>query len=144
MTTFVVVADGSRARLMKSEGFKSPLVEFEDLANPSGRMMSREQVSDRPGRSTGSFGGGIHSMDPRTDIKEQEQQEFAHLLGSRLELARTRRECDKMILVAAPAFLGLLRKELSPTTSRMITAEVDKDLVLETPRKIRSRLPYRI
>ena len=144
MTTFVVVADGSRARLMKSEGFTSPLVEFEDLANPSGRMMSREQVSDRPGRGTGSFGGGIHSMDPRTNIKQQEHQEFAHLLGDRLDMARTRGECDKMILVAAPAFLGLLRKSLTAPTSRMITAEVDKDLVLQTPAEIRSRLPYRI
>lgn len=144
MTTFVVVADGSRARLMKADGFKSPLIEFEDLANPSGRMMSREQVSDRPGRGTGPFGGGIHSMDPRTNIKEQEQQEFAHLLGDRLDLARTRGECDKFVLVAAPAFLGLLRKALSSPTSRMVTAEVDKDLVLQTPREIRGRLPYRI
>lgn len=144
MTTYVVVADGSRARFLKSAGTLGALSEFEDMTNPAARLRTGEQLSDRAGRGYNSSSHTGHTMDFRCNLKHQEQLQFAKHVGDRLEQARTRGECDKMILVAAPTFLGLLRKELSPQTARMVTAEVDKDLVLEDLSSIRERLPYRI
>ena len=144
VTTYVVVADGGRARLLKTDRWNGVLNEFEDLTNPAARIPDRERNSDRPGRTYDSAGQGSHAMEQRTSVKHQEQMQFAKIIGGRLEQARTRGECDKMVLVAAPTFLGLLRKELSVQTARLVTAEVDKDLVLEKPGAIRDRLPYRI
>ncbi len=147
VTTFVVVADGSRARFMKSNGCFADLSEFEDLTNPSARVKPHDQLSDKPGRGYrgyNSSGQSRHAMDFRSNVRRREQLQFAKTIGERLERARVNGECEQMVLVAAPTFLGMLRKELSPQTARLVTAEVDKDLVMENLRSIRGRLPYRI
>lgn len=50
-------------------------------------------------------------------------------MAAHLEAAWHRSEFDELRLVAAPRFLGLLRKQLHPEVAKRVTESLDKDLV---------------
>ncbi len=104
------------------------LQEIEDLLHPAARTHARDLTSDRPGRSFDSAGQGRHAMEPETDAKRHEAEVFARQVAERIERARMEGEFDKLVLIAAPEFLGLLRKSLSPTTSGLVAKAVDKSV----------------
>ncbi|MBN4663854.1 host attachment protein, partial [Escherichia coli] len=47
---------------------------------------------------------------------------------------------ERLILLAAPRCLGLLRKVLSPAVSALIHRELDKDLIHESHEELAARL----
>ena len=46
----------------------------------------------------------------------------------------------KLIIVAAPRFLGMLRKEIGKSVSDLVSLEIDKDLTKMEPQSIREHL----
>ena len=58
-----------------------------------------------------------------------------------LESARTAGEFNKLYVVAAPTFLGLLRKHQSSALRQLVAGEVDKNLSTKDPAAIRKQLP---
>ncbi len=46
-----------------------------------------------------------------------------------LDKARANRRFDQLVLIAAPEFLGLVRKHLSPATLKLLSRAVSKNLV---------------
>jgi len=75
-------------------------------------------------------------MEFRTPPREVEAQRFARELAELLRLARTRNEYDKLVLVAAPAFLGELRGVLDNTVAGSVRAAVAKDYTQELPDEV--------
>jgi protein required for attachment to host cells len=55
-------------------------------------------------------------------------------------------ECGytQVIIVAAPAFLGMLREHMTPETLKRITLELDKNLTQHHVDDIRSHLPAKL
>ena len=47
---------------------------------------------------------------------------------------------DELTIIAAPRFLGLLRKELDASVRQRVVCELDKDLVDESEAEIAARL----
>jgi protein required for attachment to host cells len=136
-TTWILIADGGRARLLeqdrKSLTFK-PVAEREFFGTTA---QSKEIASDRPGRTfdsggrgqPGDAGGhGRHAMEPSTDPHRHAQYEFARDLSEHLEKAANKGGFDHLVVVAAPKILGDLRNLLPKTVHGKIVAEVDKDL----------------
>ena len=80
-------------------------------------------------------------MQSRVGPKQQETIAFARFVADRIESGRTGREFDRLVLVAAPAFLGRLRAALGDDARRLVDGELDVDLVKITPDEIRKRLP---
>ena len=117
------------------------LVELEALEHPEGRLKPQSIDADRPGRSFESAGMKRHAMSREFDPKKQEAIAFAKRVAERLESARLQGEVDRLILVAAPEFLGLLRDSLTPELQRMIEEEFSLDLVQMKPHEIRAHLP---
>ena len=101
---------------------------MEDLVHGAARTQVRHLTSDRPGRSFDSHGRGRHAMEPETDAKRHEAEVFAKEVAERIERARMEDEFDELVLIAAPEFLGLLRKSLSPTTAGLVAKAVDKSV----------------
>jgi len=120
---------------------QSRLVELEALEHPEGRLKSQSIDADRPGRSFESAGMKRHAMTREVDPKTQEAIAFARQVAARLEGARRQGEVERLILVAAPEFLGLLRANLSSELRRMLEEEFSLDLVQMTPHEIRAHLP---
>ena len=138
---WVVVADSSRARVLESPNRVGPLTEVESLQNPEARAMNKDLNTDKPGRSFDSAGQGRHAMEPGIDAKQVEAIQFARRLRHFLKEQSEAKKFNKLVLAAAPDFLGLLRDNLDKVVREKISVEQDKDLVKETPEKIRESLP---
>ncbi|WP_296805566.1 host attachment protein, partial [Thiocapsa sp.] len=54
---------------------------------------------------------------------------------------RNKGELQKLYVIAAPAFLGMLRKHQSPSLKQLVAGEVDKNLTTHSPEAIRKSLP---
>jgi protein required for attachment to host cells len=119
----------------------SRLVEREALEHPEGRIKSQAMDADRPGRSFESAGAKRHAMTREVDPKTQGAIAFAQRVAHHLESARRKEELARLILVAAPEFLGLLRDSMSVELRRMIVEEFSLDLAQMTPQEIRAHLP---
>ncbi len=140
--SWVVVADSSRARLFTTDKPAGPLNELEDLTYPEARLHEGDLITDRSGRERErNTGFSPHTMGREEEHKQEAANRFAHLLCEKLESGRTSGEFEKLYIVAAPAFLGLLRKCYSEPLSKTVAAEIDKDLTTLDPKTIRERLP---
>lgn len=138
--TWVVVADTSRARFFSADKPAGTLVEIQTLTHPASRLHEGDLVSDRPGRDRNS-GAGSHDVGTETEAKEEEAIRFATEVCNQLDSARVDGRLKKLYLVAAPAFLGLLRKHQTPSLQKMIAGEVAKNIARHDIAEIRSTLP---
>lgn len=143
-TTWVLVAESSRAKIFEATGPRGALVELESLSHSAARQHEQDITSDLPGRSFDSLGGQRHRMDAPTSPKRHEAETFSRELAKRLDAAFSAGEFARLVLVAPPAFLGLLREHLSTALAEQIVAEVAKNLVLREAADIRAHLPERL
>jgi protein required for attachment to host cells len=72
--------------------------------------------------------------------REHAVSDFARALASRLQRARTSGQYDRLVLVAPPKFLGLLRSSLDAPTERCIVGSLDKDLAMSNEEELMKRL----
>jgi protein required for attachment to host cells len=137
---WIVVADNCRARIFTTESSSSPLQELEDLTHAESRLHDREITQDLPGRHTGTGGTG-HPYDSATDPKKYEAVQFAHQIAGYLEDARNANRFDRLLIIAEPSMLGLLRKELPEQVKKHIAFELDKNITTLGAAEIRDHLP---
>ena len=140
MTTWVLVADNSRARFFAAERAASPLQEVRDLLYPEARLREGDLVTDKPG-SDRNPGAGTHGFGTEASHKQDGADRFALEVCSQLEAARNGGAFRKLYVIAAPQFLGLLRKHQSPPLRQMVAGEVDKNLTTQDSGTIRKHLP---
>ncbi len=138
MSLVCVVAAQSQARFFMQESTSKPLEEMPGLENPEGRLHERDLTSDRPGRTFDSTGSTRHAKEQKTDVKKQLAINFAKQIAGYLEDRRN--EFDQVVLIAPPAFLGLLRENLPDTLSKLVIREVDKDIVTKDVKEIQQYL----
>jgi protein required for attachment to host cells len=141
LKTWVVVADRARARIFSASTPKGPLTELEDLVLPEARSHERDLTSDRPGRAFDSGGIGRHAMEAPTTAKEQAALSFARTIAERVESGRVSGECQQLVLVAPPDFLGRLKKQLGSQCAKLLTRQIGKNLTQFDVAEIRSHLP---
>ncbi len=67
-------------------------------------------------------------------------QRFAAELAERLEAGRVAGTFQRLILVAPPHFLGLLRESLDAPTRAMVHTSLDKDYSQETVPELANQL----
>lgn len=127
--TWIMVADGVRARLFVNRGVGKgiePVLEQEFVGT---NLPTREIGTDQPGRTFDSAGlGERHAMEPPTDPQRYEKRMFAHEMAERLDKARKAGAFDRLVVVAPPEALGDLRAEFGKPLQDMVAAEMNKDL----------------
>jgi protein required for attachment to host cells len=135
---YVVVADAARARVLTCDARLDTLEEVADLIHPESRLHHADLVTDQAGRRSGDSTEG-------PDAQQHAQEEFSREVAEHLRDARNQGRFDRLILVAPPRFLGLLRKALDGPTQQTVVASVNHDLTLtplhELPAAIRRHLP---
>ncbi|WP_408144109.1 host attachment protein [Caballeronia glebae] len=99
--TWVLAADGSRARIFETQGLKLDLRQVEDLRNPAPRA---------------------------TETAEKDREKFARTVADYLEQSRLHQRFDRLRLAVEPKFLGLLRDYLSGETLKLVYEEADSDV----------------
>jgi protein required for attachment to host cells len=127
-TSWILVADSGRARIFESDQTFKALAEVDDMVNPSARLKGSELTSDAPGRAFDSGGQGRHAMEDKTSAKEQDELYFAEQINDYLEAGRTAGRFKSLVIIAAPAFLGTLRKTLNNNLANLVAGEINRDL----------------
>jgi protein required for attachment to host cells len=127
-TTWILVADGARARGFTRHGVGESLV-----AIPDGNFTHEvERVAamgaDRPGRVHESADKARHAIAPHTDWRREGKRSFAHTLAEWLERHARTGTYDRLILVAAPRTLGDLREALGAEARERLAGQLAKDL----------------
>jgi protein required for attachment to host cells len=103
--TWILVGDGSHARLFQTDGATEPW----SLVRTIDREHSREKA----------HGGDAH--------EDHGEHGFARQLVGELETGRQGGTFAHLVLVAPPKFLGQLRGELGASLAACVTASVDAD-----------------
>ena len=140
---WVMVADKSKARIFTVADPRGALLDEVVLEHPQAREREQALTSDRPGRSFDSKGQGRHAMGTSVEPDQQETIRFAKQIADHVQAAHNEGRCDRLLLVAGPPLLGLLREPLKTLTGLRIS-EVDKNLGQYDAREIRKHLPERL
>jgi protein required for attachment to host cells len=126
---WVVVANQAEADIFSMTRLRGSLTPVDSLTNEAGKAHPRDLVADSPGRVHDRIGPGRHSMEPDVGVKDDELRRFAGSVVRHLETARSRGLFDRLIIVAAPEFLGVLRKALTDQLVDILVEEIPKDMV---------------
>lgn len=125
--TWVVVADGEKALILEN---------VTDAASPNLRVLrefrqdnppAREQAADKPGRYPGGSVGQRSAVE-NTDWHELAKERFAKSLAETLYKSAHKGKIKRLVLVAPPDTLGVLRGSLHPEVAALVRAEIDKTL----------------
>lgn len=145
-STWLVVADATRARLFQYDGFGTPLLLLKELVHPASRAKIHDLVTDRPGRVAQAHvgphpGHGSRSgMEPEFSPKHQEQEQFARQILAELDHGLATNLYGRLILVANPEFLGMLRRSASNEVLKHTVASLDKDYTTLPATNLEERL----
>ncbi len=122
--TWIVLADSKHVRIAVNDGPGKGIYghSTEGLEAPP-----ITELSDAPGMTNAPVGPNRGNIsDP--DLKGLAAAAFADDIVAYLEAALGHGEFERLVLVASPAMLGILRKALTPKVKSALRAEVPKDL----------------
>jgi protein required for attachment to host cells len=141
MNVRVVVADEREADFFDIAGVHTPLEPRGVLTNEFAGLKDRDLETDRPGRGFNRGTPGRHALDGERSTKWHEIEQFAREVAHALDEARVRHEFDRLVIVAGPKMLGLIRESLPAPCRSVIAAEIAKDLVHQESEAIREAVP---
>jgi protein required for attachment to host cells len=137
---FVLVADGHKALFLRNAGdAKFPDLRAERVyidENPP----TREQGTDRPGRTFKRAGTNRRAGMGDTDWHEFEQHRFARRVAAALEALVHDRDVKALIVAAPPRTLADLRHAFHADVRSRVIAEIDKDLTKHPINEIEKHL----
>lgn len=123
----VLIGDGQKALFLRNKGTTQRLsFEVEQILeqdNPA----TREQGTDRPGRSISSV-GATRSAVEETDWHHIAKERFAGKIAEALYRHAHRNRFDKLVVVAPAKILGNLRRAFHAEVSDRVVGEISKEL----------------
>lgn len=126
-TTWAAIADGAKALILVNDGTDAEPVLTVLAKAEMENAPTREQGTDRPGRRADPSAGQRSAMET-TDWHEFAEGRFVRDFAERLNRAAAHGRFDRLILVAPPKALGLLRPALSAEVTGRLAAEIPSDL----------------
>lgn len=149
--TWIVLADKGRARILQTTRPGRDLEEVEEFTDPAAHADTADLRRDATGRRAPSDSYGGRPNDGTTvgnatvsaggeEKLDLEAERFAKQVADRLVQARRAQRFEQLRIVAAPKFLGRLRKALPHEVSDVVVDEIDKDLLQLDRRELTQRL----
>jgi protein required for attachment to host cells len=142
-TLWILVAQSSQATIYAMDSTGKELTEIEHFDHADSRRHAREITSDLPGRTVGGD-GSHHALEAKTAIKEEEAILFAQQINKYLEECRGKRQFARLAIMAAPAFLGHLRKHMNEQVAKLVVHEIRKNLDQDDVAQIHAHLPAQL
>ena len=137
---WVLVADGSKAKILKRENHSLvhvfPTYHAEEIVTPL------DKDSRRLGRVKESHEVTRHAYSPHEDYKDSEKKKFIRKISDIIN--DNLKEYDRLVVIASAERLGEIREYLLDPVKDKITREINKDLVkapLEEVYKYVTELP---
>ncbi len=147
MRVRVIVADQREARFYDLRGLDARLQPAGRLTDPDARPQEHELAAARgANRSTVADSGRratatAHSAGADPSPRKDAAMRFARHVAAELDGARHRDGFDRIVLIAGPSFIGLLRSALSEAVRATLVAEVRKDLVRHDESTVHAYVP---
>jgi len=123
----VLVGDGKRALFLRNRGTPRALELIVEHELRQENPPTREQGSDRPGRTHGVDGVSRTAIG-ETDWHDRAEEQFASKIADKLYEMEHAQQFDELVVVAPPKMLGDLRAAFHPEVAQCVVAEVPKDL----------------
>jgi protein required for attachment to host cells len=139
-TIWLLVANQAEAQIYSTGQISGNLTLVYTMKHEEGAAHARDLTSDAPGRAFDSMGSARHSMEPDTGVKEEGRRRFVKEIVTRLEAAHRRGDFNRLVLLAAPAVLGVIRKTYSKELQKSVAKEIPKDVIGQDVEKIRAQL----
>lgn len=139
--TWILVADGARARLFEVRGKHEPWNELACFTNPDGRAPGREATTERAPRVNESANAARHAIEPQTTLRDKSNDRFAHMINDALERGLHDHRYERLVLVAPPRFLGRLHRTLGKLLKGCVTGEIRHNFTSLRGEEIRARMP---
>lgn len=137
---WILVADRARARvfhaLLDAQG---PFPVLAVLVHAAGRLQRHEMESDSPG-TVMHPSGVLSGIEPHEDVAHRESRKFAAQICEHLDRACLENRFDRLIVVAPPDFLGVLREQWTARIQSRIAYELHKELAGFSDTQIQPRL----
>lgn len=125
-STWVVVANSAVARVFRLVHFPK-IEEIAYLEHPESRLLNKELVSSKPGRTHNRVGFGRSAYEPKADHQLLEVEIFAKALSNFLQQGYEKKEFGRLYLFANAEFLGFLRQNLPVRVRESLVCEVSRD-----------------
>lgn len=142
--TWLLVANGSEARLYETEFRPKELVLLQEFNHPESREKGAELASDKAGHyqgdAMGTSGSTKGSFSEPTDPKEYEMERFAGELVKALDAGRSSNSFQHLFIASSPKFHGLLNKKMNGHLSKLVDKHINKDLTSLNERDLLGRL----
>src|SRR5262249_28486878 len=107
--TWILIADGARARILQNDGPGKGLHALAGGVFRGEHASTHAIMSDRTGRTFSSTGPARSAIEAHSDPHRELKRSFAHRLADALADGWRKRAYDRLIIVAAPSALGDLR-----------------------------------
>ena len=101
--TWILVADGARARVLMNDGVGKGLQPTVDGEMAHALPPTREMGTDRPGRTQQRGTSGRHAIQPHVDWHRFEKEKFSKEMAALLDAAAERGAFHRLVLVAPAA-----------------------------------------
>ena len=141
---WILVADSTKARIFTTESAQAPLVELDGLQHKELQSDGQDTNVDASSLAYDLSGHGRHDLEPVSGVKEAEAQHFAREVAEYIENGVEQKRCNRLVIAAAPAFLGMLREKINNRIRSLIRYEYDKNFTQMNAKQIRQLLPERL
>ena len=123
----LLVGDGQKALFLRNKGtarrVRLVVEQILECDNPP----TREQGTDRPGRTNASV-GAVRSAMEEADWHHIAKERFAGKLADALYRHVHANRFEKLVIIAPPKILGNLRKAFHAEVAERVTGEIPKEL----------------
>lgn len=126
--TWILIADGTQARVLENGGPGKGLSAVEGLTFEQEPLKNQEIVTDRQGRSFSSVGSGRSAYEPVVSPEDYREQRFVERVAEELDAHHRQGDFDRLVIAADPTSLGTIRGKLSKQVADAVVAELPKDL----------------
>jgi protein required for attachment to host cells len=127
--TWALALNSTRSRILRGLSESSETTQAELVLRSEARNL-RDIMSDKPGRSFASAGGGRRSaMEYSSDLVAEDQREFIRQVIALLESHRRAGEFDRLAVFAEHDMLGHLRQLMPDALRDLVICEVPKNLL---------------
>lgn len=128
-TQWFLIADGAQARIVSQlERDQETGSRLDDIIFDAEHKPLRKIMADKPGRSFASSDARRSAMEYHSDPVREQKSRFAEMLAEQLEKHRAAADFDRLVIIAEPRMLGLLRDALPAPLKSVVNAEIAKDL----------------
>lgn len=140
----ILVANQAEAQLYQREQKFGELKPLEHYEHEEGRLHEGDLIANDPGMGSPSMGSGMDAKKPANTATETEATRFAGELANALHKTLHNQHDMGLVVIAAPAFLGELRDQVSAEVNDRVMFSIDKNLSPQDKDAIASRIDERL